>query len=136
MNYRILILSFLLVFNTSIYASDDIVATVSSIYDGDTFYINIPDIHPVFGKHLGIRVNGIDTPELRDTRIDKRESAKLARSIAKTKLEGKSVRLYNIKRDKYFRLRADVEILDSRENFGQFMLDTKLAQPYHGEKRK
>ncbi len=38
---------------------------VTSIYDGDTFRATIKDYPPIIGERMSIRVNGIDTPEMR-----------------------------------------------------------------------
>ena len=38
---------------------------VVEVYDGDTFKINLPSEHPLFGDNLAIRIFGIDTPELK-----------------------------------------------------------------------
>ena len=38
---------------------------ITSIYDGDTFRANIKGFPAVIGEHMSIRINGIDTPELR-----------------------------------------------------------------------
>jgi micrococcal nuclease len=34
-------------------------------YDGDTITFNLPSLHPIIGEKISIRVNGIDTPEIR-----------------------------------------------------------------------
>ena len=34
-------------------------------YDGDTITFNLPGLHPIIGEKINIRVNGIDTPEIR-----------------------------------------------------------------------
>ena len=41
------------------------VLEVTSIYDGDTFRANIEGYPAIIGEHMSIRINGIDTPELR-----------------------------------------------------------------------
>lgn len=115
--------------------NNDIVAIVDSVYDGDTFYINIPDIHPVFGKHLGIRVDGIDTPEMHDKRPEVKAKAEQAKQFAQDMLIGKKVVLKHPVRDKYFRVRAEI-FLETGENFGQIMLDNGFAKVYHGERRE
>ena len=40
---------------------------IVEVYDGDTFKIDLPSQHPLFGDDLSIRVFGIDTPEMRGT---------------------------------------------------------------------
>ena len=44
-------------------SSDQIV----EVYDGDTFKIDLPGMHALFGDNLSIRVLGIDTPEMKGT---------------------------------------------------------------------
>ena len=40
---------------------------IVDIYDGDTFKVDLPSQHPLFGADLSIRVFGIDTPEIKGT---------------------------------------------------------------------
>ena len=42
-----------------------VVSEVRSVYDGDTFKASIDSWPPIIGKSIGIRVAGIDTPEMR-----------------------------------------------------------------------
>ena len=41
------------------------ISKVISVYDGDTFRVNIDSLPPIVGKNIAIRVNGVDTPEIR-----------------------------------------------------------------------
>jgi micrococcal nuclease len=41
------------------------VSKVISVYDGGTFRISIKNYPPIVGENIDIRVNGIDTPEIR-----------------------------------------------------------------------
>ena len=34
-------------------------------YDGDTVTFNLPSLHPIIGEKISIRVNGIDTLEIK-----------------------------------------------------------------------
>ena len=34
-------------------------------YDADTVTFDVPNVHPLLGKKINIRVDGVDTPELR-----------------------------------------------------------------------
>ena len=52
-------------------------------YDGDTITVNIPDVHPIIGKHINVRINGIDTPELRGTTGKVKEKARTAKGWLK-----------------------------------------------------
>ncbi len=42
-----------------------VISEVRSIYDGDTFKATIEGWPPIIGEAVGIRVNGVDTPEIR-----------------------------------------------------------------------
>jgi len=41
------------------------VVEVISVYDGDTFKVNLTGEREIFGENLSIRLRGIDTPEIR-----------------------------------------------------------------------
>ena len=86
------------------------VLEITSIYDGDTFRANIEGFPPVIGEHMSIRINGIDTPELRGKCDKEKQLAKLAKHFTVERLRAvRSITLKNIKRGKYFRLIADVD---------------------------
>jgi len=108
------------------------VATVVSVYDGDTLTVDIDAMPPVFGDNIGIRVYGIDTPEMKGP--FKKEATKardLVRSLCKI---GSTIELSNIRRDKYFRLDADV--ICSGKNVGEELLKRGMAKPYFGGKKE
>lgn len=99
--------------------------TIVKVRDGDTFIIDISNIPDVFGKNIAVRIRGIDTPELNDKREEirkisiqaKEELEKLFNSgdasqkdaIGDSGQKPKIV-LYNLGRDKYFRLLASVKV--------------------------
>ena len=86
------------------------VLEVTSIYDGDTFRANIEGFPAVIGEHMSIRINGIDTPELRGKCDKEKQLAKLAKQFTVERLRAaRSITLKNIKRGKYFRFIADVD---------------------------
>lgn len=100
-------------------------------YDGDTITFNIPNVHPVIGDNISIRVRGIDTPEMRG----KCEKEKLLANEAKVLVEQvltkhKSVTLLNVGRGKYFRLVADV-VADGND-IATILLENDLAVRYDG----
>jgi micrococcal nuclease len=45
-------------------------------YDGDTCRFNIPGLHPIIGENVSIRLNGIDTPEIRGKCQNEKQLAK------------------------------------------------------------
>ena len=42
-----------------------LVSRVIRVIDGDTFVVDIDQFPDLIGKHISVRVNGINTPELR-----------------------------------------------------------------------
>lgn len=101
-------------------------------YDGDTFNVDIPGIHPFFGNSIPIRVIGIDTAEMSSKNDCARKKALAARKRTQDLLNGATkITLSNIKKDKYFRVLAKVTI-DDKIDLGQLLLDEKLAYPYDG----
>jgi micrococcal nuclease len=70
MKYNYLIITILLLVSLHASAKDKnfgnaTILEVTSIYDGDTFRANIEDFPAVIGESMSIRINGVDTPELR-----------------------------------------------------------------------
>lgn len=108
------------------------------VYDGDTFFVNIPSVPAVFGENIGVRMRHIDTPEMRshcstdaakDHELQLADQAKLQLTA---KLQGAStIELRNTGRDKYFRLLADVYV-DGVNVADQLKADG-LAVSYEGD---
>lgn len=81
--------------------------TVVSDYDGDTMTVSIFGVHPLLGEDIPVRVRGIDTPEMKDTRPDIRALAMQARDMVMGYCPpGTEVELRGVGRDKYFRIDA------------------------------
>ena len=104
---------------------------IIKVRDGDTFVITIEDTPDVFGEEIAVRIRGIDTPELND----KREEIKAIAIKAKEELEklltsGKKIVLYNLGRDKYFRLLASVKVGDI--DVAEYLIKKGLAKEYDG----
>jgi len=125
-----LILSFSVFAEDKIYG-DAVVSEVTSIYDGDTFRCTIKGYPPIIGERIGIRVAGIDCPEMRDKRQSIKDLARQAKQYTVKRLrEGKEIKLVNMRRGKYFRIVADV-IIDGK-NLSQELIEAGLAKPYDG----
>lgn len=87
------------------------VSEITSIFDGDTFRANLKGFPAIIGKHMSIRINGIDTPELRGKCDKEKQLARKAKKFTVERLRAtKNIVLKNIKRGKYFRLIADVYV--------------------------
>ena len=111
-----------------------IVSKVISVYDGDTFRVDIDSLPPIVGKNMPIRLNGVDTPEIRGKCQYEKDLALKARNFVRNKLaNAKEIKLTKLQRGKYFRVVADV-YLDG-VSLEQELLENKLAYKYTGGKK-
>ena len=84
---------------------------IVEVYDGDTFKIDLPSQHPLFGDDISVRVAGIDTPELKGSSDEVKALAYKAKNRTQELLsDAKTIELKNPQRDKYFRVLAEVWI--------------------------
>jgi len=109
-------------------------ATVDSVYDGDTIKATV-EIWPGLFQKVSIRINGIDTPELRTKNACEKALAKKAKT-ALTVIIGESVTISNVRIGKYAgRVLADVHTAQGVD-VGAYMLGSGHAREYHGGKRQ
>jgi len=104
---------------------------VIKVYDGDTITIasKLPyNNSPMY--RFAIRLNGIDSPEIKGKTTVEKDLAKISRDKLNELIFGKIVVLKNTNTEKYGRILADVYFEDIHIN--QWMLDNKLAVPYDG----
>ena len=106
---------------------------VIKVYDGDTLIIasKLPYKNsPIY--RLSVRLNGIDTPEMKgkDISDEERIAAKNARDFVSNLVLNKYVKLENISNEKYGRILADVYYKDIHLN--ELLLKEKYAVPYDG----
>ena len=110
------------------------VSKVISVYDGDTFRVNIDSLPPLVGKNIPIRLKGVDTPEIQGKCQYERNLALKARDFVRSKLaNAKEIRLQELQRGKYFRIVADV-IVDGM-SLEKELLENELAYKYSGGKK-
>jgi len=110
------------------------VSKVISVYDGDTFRVNIDSLPPIVGKNISIRVNGVDTPEIRGKCQYEKDLALKARDFVRARLSNaKEIKLTNLQRGKYFRVVANV-VVDG-VSLERELLDNELAYSYDGGKK-
>ena len=103
-------------------------------YDGDTITFNLPGLHPIIGEKISIRVNGIDTPEIRGKCEKEIYDAKQAQEmVADIFKDAEQIDLKNMERGKYFRIAADV-IVDG-ESLGEMLVEAGMAVRYDGGKK-
>jgi endonuclease YncB( thermonuclease family) len=104
-------------------------------YDADTITVEIPGVHPLFGEKIGVRVNGIDTAEMKGKLPCEKDAARTAqRLVANLLKNAKRIDLKNVARDKYFRVLADVEV--DGKLISEFLLKNNLAYEYHGSTKQ
>lgn len=109
--------------------------TIIKVRDGDTFMIDIPNIPDVFGKNIAVRIRGIDTPELNDSREEIRKiSIQAKEELEKLLMNAKNITLYNLGRDKYFRLLASVKV--DNVDVSKYLIKKGLAKKYNGGKKE
>ena len=107
---------------------------VTSVYDGDTFRATIKAWPQLIGERIGIRINGIDTPEMRGKCQAEKELALRAKQHTVAMLRNaKVIELRNMKRGKYFRILADVFV--DGKNVGESLVKSGMAVEYHGGKK-
>ena len=136
MSSRLIVLSILITFQVQAAPQYGTVTVskVISVYDGDTFRVNIDSLPPIVGKNIAIRVNGVDTPEIRGKCQYEKNLALKARDFVRGKLaNAKEIKLTNLQRGKYFRVVANV--LVDGVSLEQELLDNKLAYEYSGGKK-
>ena len=110
---------------------DAVVSEVTSIYDGDTFRANIKGYPKIVGHRMAIRINGIDTPEIKSKCEKEKKLAREAKKLTVTLLRAaKTIELKNIKRGKYFRILADVYV--DGVSIAKELLKKRLAVEYGG----
>ena len=95
-------------------------------YDGDTFKVNLLCATPIVCKDVPIRVSGVDTPEIGTV------GAEDAKKFTEKYLKNKPT-LSNCARDKYYRLRCDIN--NSNGRLDQLLISNGLGKEYHGGTR-
>ncbi len=105
------------------------VSRVIRVIDGDTFVVDIDEFPDLIGKHISVRVNGINTPELRGKCEREKDLAVKAKERVEALLKtADTIVLENLSRGSFFRIVADV-IIDG-VSLGEIILNESLATPY------
>jgi endonuclease YncB( thermonuclease family) len=104
---------------------------VIKVYDGDTLTIAAQLPYPESPIYrFQVRLNGIDTPEIKSKSATEKTLAANARDALSNLLLHKIVQLKNTANEKYGRLLADVYLGELHVN--QWMIDNKFAVRYDG----
>ena len=103
-------------------------------YDGDTITFNLPNLHPIIGKKIRVRLNGIDTPEIKGKCDKEKYDAEQAREMVGDILkDAERIDLKNMGRGKYFRIVANAYV--DGENLAEALIDSGMAVKYDGGKK-
>ena len=103
-------------------------------YDGDTITFNLPNLHPIIGKKIRVRLNGIDTPEIKGKCDKEKYDAEQAREMVEDILkDAEKITLKNMQRGNYFRIASDV-IVDG-ESLADILIEAGMAVRYNGGKK-
>lgn len=116
--------------------SEDLLKNVSiaSVYDGDTFKINLNCSLDVYCEKVPVRVLGVDTPEIKGKTKKEKNAAQKAKKFTKDFLEKGPISLSNCSRDKYFRLLCTVTNAQG-QNLADELIKNKLGYEYWGGKK-
>ena len=103
-------------------------------YDGDTIRFDLPGYPPIAGDDIRVRVNGIDTPEIKgECEQEKYDAQQAKEMVADILKDAEQIVLRNMERGKYFRIAADV-IVDG-ESLGDMLIEAGMAVRYDGGKK-
>jgi len=122
--------------NTPKFLPNISITKVIKVYDGDTITVagKLDGQEKVY--KWSIRLNNIDTPELRTVNVNEKEIAQIAKKELKNRLmpegdtSGEMVQLKILKYDKYGRLLCDV--FHSGQCINDWMIEKRLAVKYSG----
>lgn len=131
MKYLLLLLTFTLM------AEDIKINVINRVYDGDTFFVQLTDCRKpdIVCKDMGIRVSGVDTPEIKTSSEREKELALKAKSITESFLSNpKKIVLINCEKDKFFRIDCDV-VNTKGVYLKDVLIQNKVAVPYYGDKK-
>jgi micrococcal nuclease len=108
---------------------------VIKVYDGDTITLasKMPyENSPLF--RFNVRLQGIDTPEIKSKNENEKNLAKKARDALSQLIMNKVVTLQNVKNEKYGRILADVYLGELHLN--NWMIDQSFAVAYDGKTKQ
>lgn len=117
--------------NTTKYIPTITYGKVIKVYDGDTITIAAyldSDRSVIY--RFSVRLNGIDSPEIKGKTDTEKKLAKQSRDALHNFIYGKIVKLENVSMEKYGRLLATV--ICEGVNVNTWMLDNKYAVCYDG----
>tara|TARA_B110000259_G_scaffold187787_1_gene243319 strand:+ start:3825 stop:4439 length:615 start_codon:yes stop_codon:yes gene_type:complete len=108
---------------------------VIKVYDGDSITIaaRIPELKNDVIYKFSLRLNRIDTPEIKTNNEIEKEYAGKIRDLLSEKIMNKMVNISVLKTDKYGRYLAEVNY--KKLNINNWLLENKYAILYNGGKK-
>lgn len=104
-------------------------------YDADTITFNIPNVHPLIGDKISVRVRHLDAPEIKGKLPCEKDAARTAKRLVENLLKNaKRIDLENASKDKYFRILADVRM--DGKLLKDVLLKNNLAYAYEGKTKQ
>lgn len=127
--------------NTSVFVPRLRYGKVVKVYDGDTIHMICPllnaldasDSSKFLTARFKVRINNLDTPEIRTKDSIEKKYAYECRNILKERILNRVVELRNVGHDKWGRILADV--YDDNTNLADWMADQGLGVHYDGGTR-
>ena len=111
-----------------------VTAEVIRVLDGDTFDVRAQ----IWVGHFietRVRINGIDTPEMRSKCLDEKDKANAAKQALEKMVLQQTVYLIDIENGKYAgRVLAKAQTMDGTD-LADAMIKNGYARPYNGGKR-
>lgn len=105
--------------------------SIASVYDGDTFKINLNCSLAVYCEKVPVRARGVDCPEIKGKTEREKRLAQQAKAFTKNFLDNGPISLSNCGRDKYFRLLCDVTNAQG-QNLADELIKHDLGYKYYG----
>lgn len=114
---------------------------INRVYDGDTIYVDIDDLPQFIGQDIGIRIRGIDAPEIRSRcsnetlKSQERQRARQARDHLQVILtETQHFDIVNIEMGSFSRLVADITLADDDDLAKQLIEHRWIAASDGGQR--
>lgn len=112
-------------------------AVVVEVHDGDSIKVWVPLWPAIIGHDIGVRVYGVDTRELKTGATAAKDAARAWLPV------GSTVWLRDLRRDKYFRILADVgfdctsiNVPATCKSLAARLIEQNLGVPYFGDTKK
>lgn len=105
--------------------------SVVSVYDGDTFKINLNCSLAVYCEKVPVRVLGVDCPEIKGKTEKEKQLAQKAKAFTKNFLANGPISLTDCSRDKYFRLLCKVQNAQGQD-LAKELIKRDLGYAYSG----